>query len=277
MVNGEMNTMETQVQIQKTDARTKILQRVLNLRARAEDAGSSEAEMNTALTMAMKLMDSYNIEEAELALAEASGEIKLEVMTKKSDVSILKGSKHLHKVLYVLTGIEKFTETKCVYNKYTGDISFTGHRPDIELANFLVAVIKEALDREYENYRRSVPAVGYGAKTSFQNAMASRVNQRLARMANDRDTERDSNKKKAQKLAIENCATASSTALVIAEIAEQKAKEVAAEFKKAHPRIRYTNTFSRSSNGTAHGAGRSAGDRVNLGRAINQQSNKLLS
>jgi hypothetical protein len=34
-----------------SDARTKMLQRVLNLRARAEDAGSSEAEMNTSLTV----------------------------------------------------------------------------------------------------------------------------------------------------------------------------------------------------------------------------------
>lgn len=45
--------METQVQLSSSDARTKILQRVLNLRARADDAGSSEAEMNTALSMAL--------------------------------------------------------------------------------------------------------------------------------------------------------------------------------------------------------------------------------
>ena len=60
-----------QTQVQTSEGRDKILQRILNLRARAEDAGSSEAEMNTAFTMAMKLMDSYNIAEAELALAEA--------------------------------------------------------------------------------------------------------------------------------------------------------------------------------------------------------------
>ena len=269
--------MQTQVQIQNSNARTKILQRVLNLRARAEDAGSSEAEMNTAITMAMKLMDSYNIEEAELAIAEASGQIKLEVVTKKADTRILKGAKQLHKVLFCLTGIEKFTETKCVYSKYTGDVTFTGHRPDVELADFLVAVVKEALDREYDNYRRSVSAVGYGAKTSFQNAMATRVNQRLRDMANERDKERNDNKVAAQFKMIENAATASSTALVIAEIAEQKAKEVSAEFKKAHPRIYTTNVYSRSSNGTAHGAGRSAGDRVNLGRAITQGSSKMLA
>ena len=181
--------METQVQISSSDARTKMLQRVLNLRARAEDAGSSEAEMNASLIMCQKLMDSYNIEEAELAIAEASGQIKLEVVTKKANTNILKGVKQLHKVLLCLTGIEKFTETKCVYSKYEGSVTFTGHRPDVELADFLVAVIKEALDREYANYRRNTPAVGYGAKTSFTNAMASRVSQRLYDMATDRNNE----------------------------------------------------------------------------------------
>ena len=269
--------METQVQIQQTDARTKMLQRVLNLRIRAEDSASSEAEMNTALTMAMKLMDSYNIEEAELAMAEASGEIRLEVVTKDAATSILKGKKKLHKVLFCLTGIEKFTETKFVYSRWNGTVTFTGHCPDVELADFLVAVIKEALDREYDNYRRNTLAVGYGAKNSFQSAMASRVNERLRNMAAERDEERAENKKQAEFRMVENAATASSTALVVSEIAEQKAKEVIAEFRKAHPRIRYTNTYSRSSNGTAHGAGKSAGDRVNLGRAITQGSTKLIA
>ena len=269
--------METQVQIQQTDARTKMLQRVLNLRIRAEDSASSEPEMNTALTMAMKLMDSYNIEEAELAMAEASGEIRLEVVTKDAATSILKGKKKLHKVLFCLTGIEKFTETKCVYSRWNGTVTFTGHRPDVELADFLVAVIKEALDREYDNYRRNTLAVGYGAKNSFHAAMATRVSDRLYTMAKSRDVERAGNKQQAELKMVENSATASSTALVISEIAEQKAKEVAAEFRKAHPRLRRATLSTRSSNGTAHGAGRVAGDRVNLGRAIGSGSQKALA
>lgn len=266
--------METQVQIQKSDARTKILQRVLNLRARAEDAGSSETEMNTAITMAMKLMESYNIEEAELALAEASGEIKLDVVTKVIDTNVLKGKKQKHKLLLCLTGIEYFTETKCVFNTYNGKITFTGHRPDIELANFLAAVIKEALDREFLAYRRENARIGYGAKTSFQVAMARRVSQRLYDMASQRNKKRDAEKQKAM---IENADTASSTALVVSEIAEQKAKEVFTEFKKAHPRIRSVSTFSRANNSNAYGAGYSAGSRVNLGKAIGQGSRKAIS
>jgi hypothetical protein len=269
--------METQVQLSSSEARTKMLQRVLNLRARAEDAGSSEAEMNTALVMCQKLMESYNVEEAELALAEASGEIKLDVVTKTIDTNVLKGKKQKHKVLSALISIEAFTETKYVFNSSTGAVTFTGHRPDIELANFLVAVIKEALDREYDNYRRSVVSTGYGAKTAFQYAMVNRVSQRLRQMAEERDKERASNAQKAKVAMIENASTASSTALVVSDIAEQKAKEVSAEFKKAHPRLRTVRTFTRANNSNAFGAGREAGNRVNLGRAIGKGSRKALA
>lgn len=270
--------MTTQVQMNASAARTKILQRVMNLRARADDAGSSEAEMNTALNMAMKLMDSYNIEEAELALAEASGEIKLDVITRVANTNILKGTTQMHKVLLCLSGIAKFTETKCVFSKNLGEVTFTGHRPDIELAEFLVGVIKDALDREFANYKRVEGGrLGYGAKTSFQNAMATRVSNRLYEMAGERDTDRAAKKREAQRLQIENAATASSTALVVSEIAEQKAKEVAAEFKKAHPRLRTVKTMTRSSNRNAFSAGRDAGDRVNLGRAISRSSQKALA
>lgn len=260
-----------------TKARDKMLQRVINLRARAEDDASSEAEMNTALTMAMKLMDAYGIEEAELAIAEAEGRIELEIVKKVVDTSLMQGKKK-HKIVNVLMAIAKFTESRVVINQYNGDITFTGHRPDTELANYIVAVVKESLDREFDNYKRAVAGrIGYGAKASFQIAMSTRVSQRLYDMAIERDSARAESKREAQKLKIENAATASSTALVISEIAEQKAKEVNAEFQKAYPKLRTTKTFNRSTNGTAHGAGRAAGDRVNLGRSISGASNKRIA
>lgn len=262
-----------------SDARDKMLQRVLNLRARAESDASSEAEMNTALTKAMKLMDSYNIQEAELALAESEGRIELEVVQKTADTSLLKGKKQKHKVFAALLGIAEFTETKVVINQWAGEITFTGHRPDTELANYLVAVVREALDREFVNYKRETGGrTGYGAKTSFQNAMASRVSSRLYDMARKRDQDRKSAKREAEKLRIESGSTGSSTALVISEIAEQKAKEVETEFQKAYPRLRKASaSYSRSSNSTAHGAGRAAGDRVNLGRAVGGSSKKRIA
>ncbi len=270
--------MTTHTQATVSDKRDKMLQRVLNLRQKAENAAASEAEMNAALDMAAKLMDAYNIEEAELSIAEAEGRIVLDVITRKSDQNVnKKGSKQKHKVLQTLSAINVFTETKCVYSSYTGRITFTGHRPDVELAEFLVAVIKEALDREYEAYRKANTKVGYGAKASFQNAMANRVSTRLYKMARDRFQERKANKEEAERLKLENAETSTSTALVVSEIAEQKAREVKDAYRKAHPRVRTRTTYSRSSNYTAHGAGQKAGDRVNLGRAVSQNKTKALA
>jgi len=255
--------------------RDKMLQRVMNLRARASDDASSEAEMNMAFTMAAKLMDAYNIEEAELALAESEGRIVLEVINKVADTSALKG-KQRHKVVMTLSGIASMTETKVVYSSYNGDITFTGHRPDVELANYLLAVVRESLDREYDKYRKNNVSVGYGAKASFQTAMANRVSSRLYEMTREREKSRQEEKEKAQKLQIENASTASSTALVISEIAEQKRKEVNEAYAKAHPRLRTAPGFSYGRNTSAHSAGRNAGNRVNLGRAISGSSRKMI-
>lgn len=268
----------TEVTQPATDARDKMLQRVLNLRARAENEASSEAEMNTALTMAMKLMESYNIEEAELAIAEAEGRIVLEIVEKVSDSSLLKGKRQRHKVLNVLSAIQSLTETRIVVSSWNGAITVTGHRPDTELANYLIALVREALDREYSNYRTRIAGrTGYGAKTSFQSAMAARVSSRMYDMVRARDMEREENKINAERLQIENGSTASSTALVISEIAEQKAKEVETAFRKANPRLGKISTSHRSTNGNAFSAGREAGSRLNLGRAVGGTSTKLLA
>lgn len=265
------------VKQEKSQKRDKILQRVLNLRARDEDSGASEAEMQAAFEMAAKLMDSYNIEEAELALAEAEGRIVLDVVTKPLDENVLKkNSKQKHKVLSTLSAVAAFTECQYAFSTYSGKITFTGHKPDVELANFLVAVIKKALDNEYAEYRRKNTKVGYGAKTSFQNAMASRISSRLYNMVVERNENRRKAKVEAKKLQIENSSTSSSTALIVSEIAEQKAKEVHAAYSKAHPNIRYVNTYSRSTNRTAHGAGAEAGSRVNLGRPVGDNNTKAL-
>ena len=270
--------MTTTIQTQ-TNARDKMLQRVLNLRARAENEASSEAEMNTAITMAMKLMDSYNIEEAELAIAEAEGRIEIEIVQKVADTSLLKGKKQKHRIISVLSAIAKFTETKVVVSESSGAITFTGHRPDTELSNYMVALIREALDREFDNYRIGVAGrIGYGAKNSFQIAMASRVSERLYDMDRERDQERKENKKSAEQMRIENGDTSSSTAMVICEIAEQKAKEVAQEFRKAYPKLGKVRTSYRSTNGTAHGAGAQAGNKLNLGKSIGSSaSNKRIA
>jgi hypothetical protein len=265
-----MNTIEN-----TQSPRDKILQRIVKLRAVAEDNGASEAEMNTALSMAAKLMDSYQVEEAELALAEGEGRIVLEVVTRTLDTNSLNGTQR-HKIINCLAAIGAFTQTKSVYRAKSGQIIFTGHRPDVEMANYLVAVIKQALDKEYETYRKSNVAVGYGAKAAFQVSMANRISTRLYDMFREAEKSRNDAKQAVQRKALENSETAKGTALVVAEIADMKRKEVGEAFAKAHPSIRTSSGFNYGRNTSAHSAGRAAGDRVNFGRPVSGGTQKRI-
>jgi uncharacterized protein with HEPN domain len=257
--------------------REDILQKVLNLRARADDSGSSEAEANAAFMHASKLMDAYNIEEAELAIAEATGKIRIEVIHKTADVTCLKGKRHRHMIFNCLSAISEFTHTKSVINSGSGKITYTGHRPDVEVANFLTSVIKTALDSEYEIYRLANPRVGYGAKSSFQRAMAYRVSRRLNAMAAEAEHERQRAKREAMDQ-IEDNKIATSTAIVVCDIIAEKKKEVNSAFKTKYPSLRNIGGLGGSSrNSTAHAAGAAAGNRVNLGKAISGSSRKMIA
>ena len=58
--------------------RIDIMQRIPNLRELA-DSTTSQGEAMTAMKVAEKMMQSYRIEEAELALAEGLGQISVDI------------------------------------------------------------------------------------------------------------------------------------------------------------------------------------------------------
>lgn len=261
-------------------ARDKMLQRVLNLRAKAADDAASENEVMSALAVAEKLMNAYQIEEAELSIAEATGRIKIEVVHKTADVTCTKGeggrNSQKHKIVLVLSAINSFANVRSVM-KHNGQIEFTGDRADVEIANYLTALIKRALDDSYNNYRKANPQVGYGAKTSFQNAMASRISTRLYDIVRERNAEMKKNAEEAKAKMIENQSTASSTALVIVDMLNEKREKVESEFRIRNPRLGTYRASTRSTNGNAFSAGRAAGDRVNLGRSVGANKTKAIA
>jgi hypothetical protein len=66
----------------------------------------------------------------------------------------------------------------------TPTLEFWGHGPDAELATYLFGVVKGAMDREFETFRKG----RYGAsKRNFQLGMAARVNGRLREMIRARE------------------------------------------------------------------------------------------
>ena len=108
--------------------------------------------------------------------------------------------------------------------------------------------------------------------------MTNRISQRLYSMAQDAKAEREAKKREAVRLQIENASTASSTAMVVCEIAEQKRKEVNSFFDNAYKNsLRKGTGFSYGRNSTAHSAGAAAGNRVNLGRAIGEAAQRRIA
>ena len=261
--------------------RDKILERIANLRARAEDNGSSEAEIEAAMNKAEKLMQAYRVDEAELALAESEGRITIEVVSKVASVKVTHG-KRRHKVIVVLGAIECLTNTKCVmwtgstYDVNYGKLEFTGDKPDVEYADYLVALIRAALDNEYADYRRKTVGVGRGAKASFQTAMANTIASRLYAMARESDAElRKAASGESRQIADKTVDT--KTALVLVDAIEQKKEAIQNTFKTNHPRLRSARPMGYSyGNGTAYSAGRKAGERVNLGRSVGFSKSSLI-
>lgn len=259
-------------------SRDTILERIANLRERASNDAATEAESNAALAMAAKLMNSYRVTEAEMAIAETEGRITVEVIHKTAEGSYKVG-RNRHKIITAMCGIERLTNTRMVMKGYNAEVEITGDRPDVEMANYLFVLIREALDRQYDEYKRTTPALGRGAKASFQTAMGHRISSRLYDMARAEAKERQEAADAAHRhkeeggeqptIFIADELVNSTTALVIADAAVQKQKEVHNAFYSRNPRLTTSRGFgANTSNGSAHAAGIAAGNRIHLGRSV---------
>lgn len=269
--------------------RNDIVTRILKLRALGEGT-NSEAEAFAAMKSADRLMHAYRVDEAELAMAEALGEVKVEIVDEVVNDLRLNVGRNRHKVQACLWEIGAYCEVKVVL-KWNDVPHVIGDRPDVELFKYLVELVKEALDREYDNWKRTQQSVGRGAKGSFQTAMARRISSRLSEMRRERAKERKGavadamrclpvDEAMALQNAVENGSLKelTSTALVVASAAEVKEREVKAAYNRAYGgrRLRTAAGFSSGPNGNAYRSGAAAGDRVHLGRPIGKASMKAI-
>lgn len=270
-----------------SDDRNKILQRVLNLRAIADDPAATEAEALAKLERAERLMHGYRITEAELAMAEACGRIKVEFASQagKAYRNGYRGAKH--PVTLCWHDIQSLTGTKAIFKGRA--IEFNGHRSDVEYAIFLNDMIHEAMDRAYGSYKREARYVARGAKRSFQVGMALQLNRRMEelRVANLAE-EKAMKLAEAARLGVdeseidrmvapEAMAELTSTALVLIANSREKAAVVEAAYRSRYPRIvKGRGSSTRTSDGTAFSAGKAAGNNVHLGRSIGSTGARAL-
>lgn len=249
--------------------RAQILNRIANLRARAENGASSEAEVNAAITKAAKMMQAYNVSEAELAVAENDGTIT--IVTKEVG-SLYKNGRNTyrarkHRVEQVLYAIQQFTQTKCVMGHHS--VEFTGATSDVEMAEWLFHTIKEAMDTAYDEFRKENVAVGRGAKASFQLGMARRISERLIELRHQMDTDlKTAANDDLETTNYMEMNITKGTALVALSAMEEKIAARDEAFAAKYPRLGTARSYRRSSNTSAYQSGRNAGNRIGLGRPV---------
>ena len=276
--------------------RIDILTRIANLRELA-DKSTSQAEAMNAVKIAGKLMASYRVTEAELALEEGLGNIKVDVVTDlKWSVGLTVGERTRHKVQSVLWDIQSYCEVRVVLkNNYLNGsgLHVTGDKPDVELFWYLFEMIRDALDDSYTSWKHTQQGVGRGAKATFQIAMADAIGRRLNTMRHERAMERKTAEAEAAKalnkpvedvrMAVNNGDLRmlnSNVSLIVASAAEAKRKAVNAAYTAAHKGSRLSTASGfgyRNTGNNAGAAGRSAGNSLNLGRPIGGASKKRIN
>lgn len=261
--------------------RTKLIDTVLRLRALGEGAGT-EAEALGALAKADNLMKAYRLSEAEIALAETQGQVDVEIVHMQTDpMRVNPRSRVRHKACSCITRVGEYTETHPITLSRNGAVEFTGDKADVELAVWMMGMIRDAMGRAYESWKAGQQSVGRSAKGTFQIAMAQAINSRLYSMTAARDAERRKAKAEAAKalavdpsvveamVAPEAMAELTSTALVVVAAAERKKVESLKAYEARHPTRRKTPGFTYRAGTSAYAAGQSAGRNVNLSRPVN--------
>lgn len=267
--------------------RTDIIGTIMKLRRLGDSAG--EAEAMAAFKKADRMMQTYAVEEAELAMAEASADFKLDIVHEQHE-GATKNGRNRSRSVQTHGALEAYCEVEICYSHDYEVIRITGHKPDVEMFKYLADVVYQSMESEYARWKRTQQGVPRSAKGSFQMGMASRISERLRSMTNERKQKREADVAEAMKLlepsaadkartdmASRNYRELTSTALAVVGIAEQKQQEVQSAFRAKHPRLSAGRGFGYTGYGnSAYSAGRDAGNRTNFGRPLGGSASALL-
>lgn len=124
--------------------------RLAALLAKARDAGSTPAEVETAIAAAMKISEKYGVTEDDLnnATADDFRHVKFNPDPGRD--------KHCPVLRYVGPAIAKFTGTKLWVNGgISGEMNWLGMESDVELALWLWKSLRQFMDDQWAVYKRT--------------------------------------------------------------------------------------------------------------------------
>jgi hypothetical protein len=224
------------------DKRKSIIEKIRNLRAKAEGKGATEAEAMEAASMVARLMVRNQVTEKELEDTQKDG----------ATTAAYKSGRVLHPVLEGTgVAIGALTETRAYVED--GALHFIGLDEDVEMATYLSEMFVGYAKRAWRDYFESHKVKAKDAmkmRDSLMHGMASRLTERM----NDLIIERREARAAAK-------AESNTTALVVLkdQLIKDKMKEMGLNLVT---RKRKTQRLDAG----AFGSGRSAADRVNLRR-----------
>ncbi len=265
--------------IERESELVRIKRKIRALSEKTIDRGASEAEAMFAMKKVGELLLQYNLSMDEVSLRDEPCVTK----TFQTD------SKHRDVIWNVFSGLQKFCCLKVYHTRPSRwstvqgiTWSFFGLESDVDMALYLCRILTDAEETSTNTFKKTDIYKNFQghrktATRNFQIGFGGRINERLYLLSRERENE----EKKAQ----EYHAQAMAARMVVAsEEAQVKAAEaktgtaliclakeqmIKEEFAKRGPKLRTVSAKNSGRyNADARGAGRSAGDKVNLGRPL---------
>lgn len=261
----------------QNDELATVKRRIRAMAERTVDRNFTEHEAMTAMRKIGELLTTFNLSMTEVMLADEP------MVHKTYDTQ----SKHRNVCFMCMTGIAKLTGTKCWYTRDNSGLvsNFFGLESDVDMAIYLSRIIHFASQTASAAFKETSTYLWSGnrrnATFSFYNGMAFRLKERMTELTKQRlDEERTAAEYHKVNMA-ERMITMSDEAAV--KYAESKtgtalislAKEKLIEEKFAEQLGLKLRTFKRKTKAnilSANNAGRTAADKINLSRPLENSS-----
>ena len=120
-----------------------IINTIKALMQKTVDNGCTESEAMSAAEMVAKMLRKHNLNLSEV---EVRGERCIQI-----DIDV---TKRAHPVVMCSTAIAKFTGTKVWRSPSRGKLVFFGLPHDVEVASYMVDMIRNIMEQEYSKYER---------------------------------------------------------------------------------------------------------------------------
>jgi hypothetical protein len=230
-----------------------MIDRIAALKSKIPENGATESEAMAALALAAKLMDKYGITEDDLNRVQFERDMR--------EGSFTQRQKALHpSQKFCGVTIGKFCNIK-IWSGYADvkkeNIHMFGMRNDIEMAEFLMGLIHDSMDRGWKEFLKSNPADKRVSRHtqywSFMMGFAERVNTKLEDLIDERNK------------------VYSSSGM---DLVDLKMALVEDGMEAMLPGLRFGKSNRRGTKveGNAYSQGQEAGNKVNLSRPISKQS-----